>query len=97
LASFTITPRIRLAAKRPRSYNHEVEESIMMTLSPEQRRVIGEAGDRPVPIIDPDTHQTYVIIKAEVYDRLRAPREEEEIDPSFFEIDDFEPAREDPR
>lgn len=69
----------------------------MMTLSPEQRQVVGEAGDHPVPIVDPETHQTYLIIKAEVYDQLRSRCEEEEIDPSFFEIDDFEPAREDPR
>jgi len=75
----------------------EPRRAIMMTLSPEQRQVVGEAGDRPVPIIDPVTHQTYLIIKAEVYDQLRSRCEEEEIDPSFFEIDDFEPAREDPR
>jgi hypothetical protein len=70
---------------------------MMMNLSPEQRRAIGQAGDQPVPIVAPETHQTYLIIKADVYDRLRALREEEEIDPSFFEIDDFEPARDDPR
>jgi hypothetical protein len=75
----------------------ESRRAIMMTLSPEQRQVIGEVGDRPVSVIDPETHQTYLIIKAEVYDRLRSRCEEEEIDPSFFEIDDFEPAREDPR
>ena len=69
----------------------------MMTLSPGQRQVVGEAGDRPVPIIDPGTHQTDLIIKAEVYDQLRSRCEEEEIDPSFFEIDEFEPAREAPR
>ena len=69
----------------------------MMTLSPEQRQVVGEAGDRPVSIIDPETHQTYLIIKAEVYDQLRSLCAEEEIDPSFFEIDEFEPAREDSR
>jgi hypothetical protein len=69
----------------------------MMMLSPDLRRAIGEAGDQPVPIVDPETHQIYLIIKAEDYDRMRASREVEveEIDPSFFEIDDFEPARED--
>jgi hypothetical protein len=46
----------------------------MMILSPEQRRAIGQAGDHPVPIVDPETHQTYLIIKAEVYDRLCAAR-----------------------
>jgi hypothetical protein len=75
----------------------ESRRAIMMTLSPEQRRVVGEAGDRPVPIVDPETHQTHLITKAEVYDQLRSRCEEEEIDPSLFEIDDFEPAREDPR
>ena len=44
---------------------------------------------------DPQTHTTYVLLKAEVYERMRAVVEAEEIDPSFFEIDDFEPARED--
>jgi hypothetical protein len=66
-----------------------------MILSPEQRRAVGAAGDQPVAIIDPETQQTYLIIKAEVYDRIRASRRDEEIDPSFFEIDDFEPARDD--
>jgi hypothetical protein len=65
----------------------------MIIVSPEQRQAIDEAGDRPVPIVDPETHQTYLIISAEAYDRLRAALEAEEIDPSFFEIDDFEPAR----
>jgi hypothetical protein len=68
----------------------------MMVLSPEQRRMVDGADDRPVPIIDPETRQTYLIVKAEVFERLRALREEE-IDPSFFEIDDFEPASYDPR
>ena len=37
--------------------------------------------------------KTYVpVIKAEVFERLRESSEEEEIDPSFFEIDDFEPS-----
>jgi hypothetical protein len=65
----------------------------MVVLSPEQRQAIGEAGGQPVPIIDPETHQTYLIIKAEVFERLREYSEKEEIDPSFFEIDDFEPSR----
>jgi hypothetical protein len=68
-----------------------------VVLSPEQRRAIGEAGDRPVPIIDLETHQTYLIVKAEAFERLRESLEEEEVDPSFFEIDGFEPAREDCR
>jgi len=40
----------------------------MTILSPDQRRAIGEAGDEPVPVTDPETQQTYLIIKTEVYD-----------------------------
>lgn len=46
----------------------------MVVLSPELQRAIGEAGDRPVPIVDPETHQTYVIIKSDVFERLRIAR-----------------------
>jgi hypothetical protein len=68
----------------------------MSILTPEQSRAVTAAGDQPVRIEDPETHQAYVILKADVYDRMRSALEEEEIDPSFFEIDDFEPLREDP-
>ena len=42
----------------------------MITLSPELRRAIGEAGGKPVPMIDPDTHQTYLVVTSEVYERF---------------------------
>jgi hypothetical protein len=62
----------------------------MTTLTPEQRQIIERAGDKPVRVEDPETHKAYVILKAEVFEKMRAVAEEE-IDPSFFEIDDFEP------
>jgi len=68
----------------------------MPILTPEQKQAVREAGQGPVRLEDPETHQSYVILRAEIYERMRALTEEE-IDPSFFEIDDFEPAREDPR
>ena len=34
-----------------------------------------------------------MLLKADVYERMRAVMEAEEIDPSYFEIDDFEPGR----
>ncbi len=67
-----------------------------MTITTELRQAIEQAGDGPVRIEDPATHTAYVLVRAEVYDRMRAPVETEEIDPSFFEIEDFEPARENP-
>lgn len=44
-------------------------------LSPEQRRLIEEAGDRPVRLEDPELHQAYVLIRADVYERVRAALE----------------------
>ncbi len=40
-------------------------------LTPEQRRLVEEAGDRPVRIEDPEMHQAYVLIRADVYERVR--------------------------
>ncbi len=51
-------------------------------LTPEQRRLVEQAGDRPVRIEDPETHQDYVLIRADVYERVRdviEPRSGEQI------------------
>jgi hypothetical protein len=40
-------------------------------LTPEQRRLIEEAGDQPVRLDDPELHQEYVLIRADVYERVR--------------------------
>ena len=48
-------------------------------------------------IADAETDQEYVILRADVFDRMRHLLEVEEIDPSFFEIGDFEPVDENPR
>jgi hypothetical protein len=67
-----------------------------MTITPELKQAVAEAHGEPLRIEDPETHDAYVLVRADVYERMRAIVEGE-IDPSFFEIDDFEPAREDPR
>ncbi len=41
----------------------------MIELSPEQRQVL--AGPGPARILDPETNQTYVLIPADLYERLR--------------------------
>jgi hypothetical protein len=64
-----------------------------MTIPAELRQAIERAGNEPVCIEDPQTRAAYVLLKADVYERMRAVMEAEEIDPSYFEIDDFEPAR----
>ena len=52
-------------------------------LTPEQRRLVDEAGDRPVRIEDPEMHQAYVLIRADLYERVRdaiEPRSGAELD-----------------
>ncbi len=41
------------------------------TLSPEIRKAVEEAGEQPLEIIDPETHERYMLLKAEVFERLR--------------------------
>ena len=40
-------------------------------LTPEQRRLIDQAGDEPVPIADPETLEDFVLMRRRVYDQLR--------------------------
>ena len=67
-----------------------------MTISPELKQALERSNGQPVRIEDPENDAAYVV-KADAYARMQAVLEEDEIDPSFFEIEDFEPARVDPR
>ncbi len=69
----------------------------MIAITPEQRQAIEQVDGAPVRLEDPETRREYVVLRADVYDRMRHLLLAEEIDPSFFEIDDFEPIDEDPR
>ena len=42
----------------------------MYTLTRELKQAIYQAGDSPVQFIDPETHRAYVLVSAEVYERL---------------------------
>lgn len=46
----------------------------MTTLTPQQRQQVERAGDEPVRLDDPD--RAYLILKAEVYERMRAALED---------------------
>lgn len=39
-------------------------------LTPEQRRLLEQAGDQPVRIEDPEMRQQYVLIRADLYERI---------------------------
>ncbi len=42
-----------------------------IALTPEQRRLMEQAGDQPVRIEDPEMQQAYVLIRADLYERVR--------------------------
>jgi hypothetical protein len=61
-------------------------EGIMIELTPEQQQAVEQGG--AVRVIDPATHQAYVIVRAEVYERRAdtpPPREDAtaEVSPHF--------------
>jgi hypothetical protein len=43
----------------------------MAGLTPEQRHLVEQAGNRPVRLEDPETHQVYVLLRADVYEQVR--------------------------
>jgi hypothetical protein len=40
-------------------------------LTPEQRTLVEQAGDRPVRLEDAETHEAYVLMRADLYERVR--------------------------
>jgi hypothetical protein len=52
----------------------------MTGLTPEQRRLIDQAGDEPVPIEDPETSEDFVLMRRRVYDQLRQAVETKPVD-----------------
>jgi hypothetical protein len=47
----------------------------MTRLTPEQRHLVEQAGTEPVRLQDPETDQTYVLIRADVYEQIRGAAE----------------------
>ena len=42
-----------------------------VTLTPEQRQAVEQAGGQPVRLEDPENHRGYVLLKEEAYQRLQ--------------------------
>jgi hypothetical protein len=42
-----------------------------ITLTPELKRAIEKAGPQPIGVEDPETHMAYVVIKENLYHKLR--------------------------
>jgi hypothetical protein len=45
------------------------KEEVMIELTEEQRRAL--QGETPPRLVDPSTNETYVLLRAEVYERLK--------------------------
>ena len=43
----------------------------MTTITPEIRQAIEQAGEQPVQLNDPETNSVYIIVRADVYERMR--------------------------
>jgi hypothetical protein len=50
----------------------------MNTLTPELRRALELAGDQPVEITDPDTNASYILVRAEIFSRMKEGLEGEQ-------------------
>src|SRR5271157_4288069 len=52
-------------------YNR-TKEGPMSIITPEIRQAIEQAGEQPVQLTDPETNSLYIIVRADVYERMRA-------------------------
>ena len=62
-----------------------------MNIPLDLKQAVERAGDEPVRLEDPDTHRAYLVIKEEVYRKLRGTVAAETVDPSFYEYGEFLP------
>ncbi len=62
-----------------------------MTLTPELKRAVEQAGDEPVRIEDPETHTAYLIVREEVYREMFKQTAIDHSDRSLYEFGEFYP------
>jgi hypothetical protein len=58
----------------------------MIEITEELRQQVEHSGGEPVRLTDPRSKVEYVVLRADVYERLR--RVLEEVDPSLYEFED---------
>jgi hypothetical protein len=54
------------------------------TLTPELKRALDQTGDSPVRLTDAETHRAYVLVSAEVYERLLLDEEDQREQAAFL-------------
>jgi hypothetical protein len=60
-----------------------------MTLTPELRQAVEEAGDEPVRVEDHETHTAYLIVREDAYRRMHALTAFDHSDRSLYEFGEF--------
>ena len=70
-------------------YNRDMEAP--MTITPELKQALAQAGDDPVRVEDPETHAAYVVLKEEVYRRIVGVTDLPNSDLSLYEVEEFIP------
>jgi hypothetical protein len=62
----------------------------MIELTERQRQEIA-TSKQPVRIHDRQSNRDYVLVRAEIFERMRQALEAEKVDPSFYEFEETEP------
>jgi hypothetical protein len=58
----------------------------MDTLTPELRQAVEQAGDSPVRLMDPETHRAYVLVSAEIFERMLSDEEDRQQQAAFLRV-----------
>jgi hypothetical protein len=64
---------------------------VVVTITPELKQALAQAGDEPVRLEDPETREAYVLLKRDVYERLLKLGEVERVASSLSAFDEFHP------
>jgi hypothetical protein len=62
-----------------------------MTITPELKQAVEQAGENPVLLEDPETKTAYVVVKREVFEQLMKLMSVEQVDRSLYEFGEFHP------
>jgi hypothetical protein len=68
-----------------------MEVHLPMTITPELKVAVEQAGEEPLRIEDPDTKTAYLVIREEVYRELRRLAVIDHSDRSLYDFGEFHP------
>ena len=65
-----------------------------MTITPEMKEAVLQAGDEPVRVEDPVTNTAYLVVREDVYRQMHALAAMDHSDLSLYEYEDYHPLEE---